>query len=456
MSCGCSSGSSYDGGIYGGVCDADTPYPSVSHESVPSLIDNLVYALYGVITKDVTSGKVVWNIPCDPSNIPATINGIPRNDGEGLLCYIVRALNLTTPSGFVTVDGVQTLTNKTLTAPVINNMTATGTLTGTLAGTATTAINIAGGLAGSIPYQTGVGLTTLLPQGTAGQVLSTNGSGALGWITNSTTSSATNNVNGGTAGVIVYQTGVNTTGFTAAGTSGQVLLSNGTSAPTWSTNIAGQAGSVANGSVTPAKLSTGGPSWDASGNVGIGTTSPSSKLSVAGSESTGAGVSINVYNSNTGALSASQLLASNGNGVAVQLQTFNNFAVLNCVSNSDLQLRTNNTERLTIAASGSINAQANPITNCPTTAKAWGGATSAGVIDAQTFNVVTIARSALGNYLVTTAQPIVGHQIVATPKTALGAQATAAAVSITQFRVFTFGGGGAAADFAFQFVVFGD
>jgi hypothetical protein len=63
---------------------------------------------------------VVWNIPCDPNNT-STINGIPRNTDEGLLCYIVRALNLTTPSGFVTVDGVQTLTNKTLTAPVITN-----------------------------------------------------------------------------------------------------------------------------------------------------------------------------------------------------------------------------------------------------------------------------------------------------------------------------------------------
>jgi hypothetical protein len=250
MSCDCSSGSGYDGGIYGGVCNADIPYPSVSHESVPSLIDNLVYALYGVIEKDVTSGKVVWNIPCDPSNIPATINGIPRNDGEGLLCYIVRALNLTTPSGFVTVNGVQTLTNKTITAPVINTATINTatiinlTATGTLDGTATTATNIAGGIAGSLPYQTGAGLTALLPQGTAGQVLSTNGSGELGWITNSATSTSANNINGGTAGVIVYQTGANTTGFTAAGTSGQVLTSNGTSAPTWSTNIAGNAGTA--------------------------------------------------------------------------------------------------------------------------------------------------------------------------------------------------------------------
>ena len=115
------------------ICRADTPYPSVSSESVPSLINNLTYALYGQVQKNVTNGQVTWTIPCDPNNT-ATINGIPRVAGEGLLCYVIRSLNLTIPSnGFVTVNGVQTLTNKTLTAPVINtatinNLTATGTL----------------------------------------------------------------------------------------------------------------------------------------------------------------------------------------------------------------------------------------------------------------------------------------------------------------------------------------
>ena len=111
---------------YAGACRLDVPYPQVSHESVPSLIDNLTTALYGgfynpqtglgFITKSVVGGRIVWNIACDPSNT-SLINNIPRNPGEGLLCYILRALNLTIPtSGFVTVNGVQTLANKTLNA----------------------------------------------------------------------------------------------------------------------------------------------------------------------------------------------------------------------------------------------------------------------------------------------------------------------------------------------------
>ena len=117
----------------GSICRADTPYPSVSQESVPSLIDNLVTALYGQITKSVINRRVVWNIPCDPTTAPATILGVSRNTNEGLLCYIIRALGAAIPTGFVTLDGIQTLTNKTLTAPVINspainNLTATGAL----------------------------------------------------------------------------------------------------------------------------------------------------------------------------------------------------------------------------------------------------------------------------------------------------------------------------------------
>jgi len=70
-------------------CCPEIPYPQISAESVPSLISNLVFALYGDITKSVKNGRVVWNIPCDPNNT-AKVDQIPREEGEGLLCYLLR------------------------------------------------------------------------------------------------------------------------------------------------------------------------------------------------------------------------------------------------------------------------------------------------------------------------------------------------------------------------------
>lgn len=97
MSCNCNN---HDG--YTDVCRQEIPYPQVSHESVPSLIDNLVAALYGAfynpqtqtgyIQKSVVNGRIVWDIPCDPSNT-TEINGFNRFDGEGLMCYLLRYLN---------------------------------------------------------------------------------------------------------------------------------------------------------------------------------------------------------------------------------------------------------------------------------------------------------------------------------------------------------------------------
>jgi len=74
------------------VCRQDIPYPQISSESVPSLISNLVYALYGTINKSVVNGRVVWDIPCDPNNT-AEVDDIPREEGEGLLCYLIRLFN---------------------------------------------------------------------------------------------------------------------------------------------------------------------------------------------------------------------------------------------------------------------------------------------------------------------------------------------------------------------------
>ena len=83
MSCHCNSST------YSSTCCPEVPYPSISSESVPSLIDNLVYALYGTINKSIVNGRVVWDIPCDPNNT-AEVDQIPREEGEGLLCYLLR------------------------------------------------------------------------------------------------------------------------------------------------------------------------------------------------------------------------------------------------------------------------------------------------------------------------------------------------------------------------------
>jgi len=109
---------------------------------------------------------------------------------------------------------------------------------------AASATNITGGTAGALAYQTGAGATTFLSLGTTNYVL-TAGATAPQYVAQSTLSvgSATNATNatylaGGVAGSIPWQSAVGVTGFTAAGTTGQVLTSNGTSTPTWTTPTA--------------------------------------------------------------------------------------------------------------------------------------------------------------------------------------------------------------------------
>lgn len=73
-------------------------------------------------------------------------------------------------------------------------------------------------------------LTTPLPVTSGGT-----GASSLSGITTGTST----NLAGGVAGAVPYQSGAGATGFSAAGTSGQLLQSNGVSAPTWVTPSAG-------------------------------------------------------------------------------------------------------------------------------------------------------------------------------------------------------------------------
>lgn len=109
---------------YSSSCCPEVPYPSISSESVPSLIDNLVYALYGTINKSISSGRVIWDIPCDPTTSPAEIPSIPRQAGEGLLCYIIRVFenSVAVIPNVVQTDTTQTITGlKTFTQAIAAN-----------------------------------------------------------------------------------------------------------------------------------------------------------------------------------------------------------------------------------------------------------------------------------------------------------------------------------------------
>ena len=113
---------------------------------------------------------------------------------------------------------------------------AQSTIAAGSATTATTATNVAGGAAGSLVYQTGAGATSTLGLGTTNYVL-TAGASAPQYTAQSSLSvgSATTatNLAGGAASQIPYQTGSGATTFLANGTAGQFLKSNGASAPSW-------------------------------------------------------------------------------------------------------------------------------------------------------------------------------------------------------------------------------
>jgi hypothetical protein len=422
------------------------------------------------------------NIPLNPSFL--VYDGTKTRWGDG------------SAQAPVYLPNIQEVNGSTVT--YVAGITSTGQLVKTIGASGTALV---GGTAGEVVYQTGPSATGFTAVGTTGQLLSSNGVSAPTWLNQSaiaagsaTTATTATNLASGVAGAMPYQSGVGATAFTAAGTTNQVLHSNGTSAPTW-------------GSVSPSDLSIGHPTWNTSGNVGIGTSSPTTNLQVNGAIAVGNGslTSMSINNNfgsndlltlaegpqglrivNSGNTAEHLNINSSGNvgigtssptsklqlqtgGSTIQLdpsQAGGGNAYLNSVGASAglfigtsdakyVSLYSNASERFRINSDGTITCSANPIKNCPTTAKAWGGGSSAGVIEPLTFGVSTITRSALGNYLVTMSTAINGYSIVATPNASVGNQATAQVVSTTQFRVYTFGGTGVAADAAFKFAVFG-
>lgn len=115
--------------------------------------------------------------------------------------------------------------------------------------TATTATNIAGGVASQLPYQTGVGTTGFIANGTSGQLLQSNGAAVPSWV-------AAPVANNGTLTMAVSGTGLSgSQTFTAnqATNATFTVASNATNANTVSTIVARDAsGNFSAGTITAA------------------------------------------------------------------------------------------------------------------------------------------------------------------------------------------------------------
>ena len=138
------------------------------------------------------------------------------------------------------------------------NLHVGGVLFATVQGSINTATNLAGGVAGAVPYQSAVGTTAFSAAGSNGQILLSGGTGAPTWASTGTvyvnSSRFTDNVVGGTAGAIVYQTAANTTNFVALSGTQKSLLTAGASAPTYITQVQAQSGTGSVSSATSQSL----------------------------------------------------------------------------------------------------------------------------------------------------------------------------------------------------------
>jgi hypothetical protein len=231
------------------------------------MMDNLITSLYGVFTKSVVNGRIVWNIPCDPVTSPGEISWLPREEGEGFLCYMLRAFNAVFPAA-VTLDGVQTLTNKTLIAPVLTLPTgivasdigagafggsvtlAATQLTGIVPNANTTSTNLASPLSIVERDASGDFAAGTISADLIGDVTGTITGNVIGNVTGNVTGNLTGNASTttlatraaglteGTTGAIPYQSSVGNTTFLTAGTTGQILTQ-GAGVPAWSNSYKG-------------------------------------------------------------------------------------------------------------------------------------------------------------------------------------------------------------------------
>ena len=229
-----------------------------SATQTPVLITNAQGQLTSVTNTTITpavgsitglgTGVATWLATPSSANLASAVTD---ETGSGSLVFATSP-TLVTPILGTPQSG--NFSTGTFTWPTFNQNTTGNAATATLATTATTATNLAGGAAGSLPYQSASATTAMLAIGTTGQVLRVT-AGLPAWGTDYTGTVTSVSFTGG---LISVANSTTTPALTVAGTSGGLVYFS--SATTWASSavLAANALMVGGGAGTaPSTVTTG-------------------------------------------------------------------------------------------------------------------------------------------------------------------------------------------------------
>lgn len=204
-------------------------------------------------------------------------------------------------NGSVAINTSTALSGYSLTvggnANISGNLVVSGTINATIQGSITTATNLTGGAVGRIPIQSGVGATSFIPTGTSGQLLQY-GTNTATWVS--------------------------TSSLTVAGAA---------TAQVANTVLAGQRTTNATHYLTFVDSNDASPTADSiyttssfvinpsTGNVGLGITSPGSKLDVDSSGAGIANVTLRGPSSDNNWAGGIRFISNNGTSVTSQIRS---------------------------------------------------------------------------------------------------------------------------------------
>jgi hypothetical protein len=229
-----------------------------SATQTPVLITNAQGQLTSVTNTTITpavgsitglgTGVATWLATPSSANLASAVTD---ETGSGSLVF---AINPTLVTPILGTPQSGNFSTGSFTWPTFNQNTTGNAATATLATTATTATNLAGGAAGSLPYQSATSTTAMLAVGSNGQVL-TLSAGVPSWAT-PTTGTVTSVTF--TGGLITVANSTTTPSLTIAGTSGGIVYFS--SASTWASSavLVANALMVGGGAGTaPSTITTG-------------------------------------------------------------------------------------------------------------------------------------------------------------------------------------------------------